>query len=115
MNIKLLFIILAGWLLSAFGSPAYAGSCGAANQRPCTIFERIPSCDKGLYEDFRLNKCLRPKPRQLNCGATNQRPCKIWERIPSCNKGLVENFAKNRCERPKPIACGGVNRHVVTL
>jgi len=36
-------------------------ACGAENQRPCTVLERIPSCDAKLYEDFKLKKCLPVK------------------------------------------------------
>ena len=34
------------------------GECGKMNQRPCLIVERIPSCDKGLAEDFIANACI---------------------------------------------------------
>jgi hypothetical protein len=34
------------------------GACGARNQRPCLIVERIPSCDRGLREDFGTNRCV---------------------------------------------------------
>jgi hypothetical protein len=34
------------------------GACGARNQRPCLITERIPSCRKGFAEDFIDNKCI---------------------------------------------------------
>ncbi len=98
-------------------APALAAKCGAKNQRPCKVWERIPSCNKGLRENFRTNRCVKPKPKKAKkrvvCGATNQRPCKVWERIPSCNKGLVEDFAKNRCLKRAPrrrIACGAPNK-----
>lgn len=97
----LLAPLAAATLILACAPEAQAGQCGGENQRPCTIFERIPSCDKGLYEDFGKGKCLRPKPqpapRKPVCGGPNQRPCKIWERVPSCDKGLVEDFAKGKC------------------
>ena len=32
--------------------------CGAKNQRPCKITERVPSCDKGLKENFIKGKCV---------------------------------------------------------
>ncbi len=32
--------------------------CGAEGHRPCKVWERIPSCNKGLYEDFKLNMCV---------------------------------------------------------
>ena len=34
------------------------GECGKENQRPCLIVERVPSCNKGLAEDFIANKCI---------------------------------------------------------
>ena len=34
------------------------GACGARNQRPCLIVERIPSCKNGLAEDFIDNRCI---------------------------------------------------------
>lgn len=37
------------------------GACGARNQRPCLIVERIPSCKNGLAEDFIDNKCIPAK------------------------------------------------------
>lgn len=96
-------ILLAAAL---FASEARAGNCGGDNQRPCKVFERVPSCNKGLVEDFAKGKCVAksqpkpPPPRALNCGKSNQRPCLITERVPSCDKGLVEDFAKNRCLPP---------------
>ena len=76
---------------------AEAASCGANNQRPCNIFERIPSCNKGLYEDFKKGRCLSKAVPGRDCGPVNKRPCKVWERIPSCNAGLVEDFKKGLC------------------
>ena len=111
MKITILLAIFSVWFLPGLISPAYAATCGAANQRPCKVWERIPSCNKGLKEDFKKNRCVRPrKPRPPRCGALNQRPCKVWERVPSCNRGLVENFKRGRCERPKRLNCGAQNQ-----
>jgi hypothetical protein len=85
--------------LTAWPSPAQAAACGAKNQRPCKIWERIPSCNKGLYEDFGKGKCLAKAVPGKDCGRENQRPCKVWERIPSCNAGMVEDFLKGKCVR----------------
>ena len=84
-----------------------AGSCGANGQRPCTVWERIPSCDSGLVEDLARGKCVRITPttptgggnngQTLHCGADNQRPCRLWERTPSCDSGLFEDIGKDRC------------------
>ena len=41
---------------------ALAASCGAANQRPCKLWERIPSCNPGLAEDFLRGRCVAAKP-----------------------------------------------------
>ena len=97
--------------------PAQARSCGANNQRPCTIFERIPSCDKGLYEDFKKNRCRKKAVPGKDCGRANQRPCTIIERIPSCNKGLVEDFSKNRCVKKAVPGkdCGRANQRPCTI
>lgn len=35
--------------------------CGAEGQRPCRIWERIPSCNKGLRENFHLDMCTGPR------------------------------------------------------
>ena len=32
--------------------------CGAVNMRPCKLWERIPSCESGLKEDFATNRCV---------------------------------------------------------
>lgn len=83
-------------LLATAPAPAMA-ACGANNQKPCKVWERIPSCDKGLKEDFGQNKCVAKAA--LSCGRLNQRPCLFVERIPSCNTGLVEDFVKNVCQK----------------
>lgn len=81
-------------------SPAQAGKCGAENQRACKVWERVPSCDKGLTEAVRPGYCKKPpeigKP-VFNCGALRQKPCPVVVRVPSCDKGLVEDFIRNRC------------------
>ena len=33
--------------------------CGGLNQRPCKLWERIPSCDDGLVENFLKGACLK--------------------------------------------------------
>ena len=97
-------------LIVASTGAAQAQACGGANQRPCTVFERIPSCNSGLVEDFSKNRCVRPapKPRPASCGRQGQRPCTVVEFIPSCANGLAEDFAKNVCIRPN--ACGAENQ-----
>lgn len=81
--------------------------CGKEGQRPCTVIERIPSCDRGLVEDFRLKKCVRPASSRPACGGNGQRPCTVTERIPSCDRGLKEDFGLNKCVSPASLSCGG--------
>lgn len=45
-------------LIDIGGKCLRSGVCGGANQRPCTVLERIPSCDPGFYEEFSVKKCL---------------------------------------------------------
>ncbi len=94
-----------------------AAKCGANNQRPCKIWERIPSCNKGLYEDFKKGRCLAKTVPGRDCGRKNQRPCKVWERIPSCNKDLVEDFKKGRCVAKAVPGrdCGRANQRPCTI
>jgi len=48
-------------------------SCGGHNQRPCLVVERIPSCDRGLREDFGTNRCvpLRPGETPFTAGLSS--------------------------------------------
>ena len=101
---------LHGFSSILLSGPAYAAKCGAANQRPCKVWERIPSCNRGLKENFRYNRCVSAR---VTCGRTNGRPCKVWERIPSCNRGLVEDFARNRCI--KKAVCGALGGKPCTV
>ena len=77
-------------------------SCGRQGQRPCKVVEFVPSCVKGLSENFATGKCVAPG-RPKTCGSKGQRPCKVVEAFPSCKKGLAEDFAKNKCVTPRPI------------
>lgn len=67
-----------------------AQACGGSGQRACTIFERIPSCDPGLFEDGRAT-CWP-------CGAVGEAACPITVQIPSCDAGGVENLLTGMCE-----------------
>lgn len=109
--------IIAVISLASSTTPAEAANCGGVNQRPCTIFERIPSCNKGLVENFAKGRCVRPARPGLDCGRKNQRPCTIVERIPSCNKGLIEDFVQGRCVQPARagIDCGNANQRPCTI
>ncbi|TNE90211.1 MAG: hypothetical protein EP330_09130 [Deltaproteobacteria bacterium] len=100
--------VLAAMVLGCvMAGPAWA--CGGEGQRPCTVLERVPSCDKGLVEDFGKGKCVRPAgpAPKASCGGEEQRPCRITERVPSCDGGLVEDFARDRCVRTGNLNCGG--------
>ncbi len=60
---QLLFLIFFS-LTIVFSLPSTANAqrkCGGEGQRPCKIWERIPSCNKGLRENFKLNKCVGQK------------------------------------------------------
>jgi microsomal dipeptidase-like Zn-dependent dipeptidase len=88
-----------------------AQNCGAEGQRPCRIWERIPSCNTDLYEDFATDTC-----RHLPCGREGERACTFGERpFNSCDSNLVEipgcvncNGASGTCVRPTP--CGGAGQ-----
>ncbi|MGH7391473.1 MAG: hypothetical protein ACREM3_18735 [Candidatus Rokuibacteriota bacterium] len=45
-------------------------ACGAQGERPCLITERVPSCDRGLIEDFVNNRCVPVSARAAVCMAT---------------------------------------------
>lgn len=38
--------------------------CGGNGQRPCKVWERVPSCNPGLGENFKTNRCQRLKKGQ---------------------------------------------------
>jgi hypothetical protein len=41
-------------------APAAAeAACGARNQTPCKVWERVPSYDKGLKENFVKHQCVK--------------------------------------------------------
>jgi hypothetical protein len=63
------------------------GACGKSNGRPCQIVERIPSCNRGLAEDFIANKCV--KQSVAGC-LTVVRAIKVLD---SAGKG-TDKFAK---------------------
>ena len=139
MNLRSSFFTLAAivGIGATFTSTASAAACGAEGQRPCTVFERIPSCDKNLVESGA--KCVHP-PCGRNgekaclvtqripscddnlvelsgkcwtrgaCGAENQRACAVVERVPSCNANLVERNAT--CIR---LACGRMGERACTI
>ena len=98
-------VLLSLGLLLLWPSVGAAQPCGADGQRPCKVWERIPSCNRGLVEDFAKGRCVTPRPKSRpqpaakppSCGREGQRPCLVTERIPSCDRGLVEDIARGRC------------------
>lgn len=56
-----LYVIAAVFIFIFPGVSQAQRKCGAEGQRPCKIWERIPSCNRGLTEDFRLRMCVGPK------------------------------------------------------
>ncbi len=46
-------------------------TCGKEGGRPCLVWERVPSCDAGLVEDFLNNECRRPKNLACNAYVTS--------------------------------------------
>jgi hypothetical protein len=95
-----LFVVIAVVALLLLARTAEAAACGAAGQRACTVFERIPSCDKNLVE--KSGKCKHPA-----CGRTGERACLVSERIPSCDDDLVESGGKCLSS----VSCGAEGEH----
>jgi hypothetical protein len=71
------------------------------------VTERIPSCDRGLVEDFAKGRCSVPVVVALppSCGREGQRPCLVTERIPSCDKGLIEDMKNGKCITLGALSC----------
>lgn len=109
-------VFLLACTSALWSDAAFAANCGALNQRPCKVWERVPSCDKGLAEHFGQNKCVKKgSAGGAACGANNQRPCTVIERIPSCDKGLVEDFGANKCVAKNALSCGARNQRPCTV
>jgi hypothetical protein len=81
-----LFMLAAAILGLAIPGSAAQAQCGGEGKTPCKVWERIPSCDNGLKEDFIKGKCVSaapaPKPTrppaapapQAGASATRQAP-----------------------------------------
>ncbi len=81
-------------LTTIFLLPSTAGAqrkCGAEGQRPCKIWERIPSCNKGLRENFQLNMCV---------GQKTQVDARTGKHIPRDTRKMTEVSFCNRSSRP---------------
>lgn len=81
----------------------WPSSCGAKGQKPCKIWQHVPSCRPNLVEKLGrecvVKRALPPLiPRPNNCGAEGQKPCPL-PHIPSCNGKLVEHFVRGKCIR----------------
>ena len=78
-------------------SPAEAASCGALNQRTCTVFERPGKpCNAGLRMTSAVGgKCVKPRKKppskpKPRCGGLNQNACTVLQRPGKpCNAGLA--------------------------
>src|SRR3989338_3094817 len=68
--------LAAAGTAAGFIKPSYL-DCGAANQRPCTIPEWVPSCNENLKGDFDTTKGVPLGPREWSPAA---RIC--WYRNP---------------------------------
>jgi uncharacterized membrane protein len=88
-------ILIVFLVVPLFASPeAVFGqkrNCGAEGQRPCKIWERIPSCNKGLRENFRIGMCVGPK---------TQVDARTGEYIPRDTRKMTTVSLCNRSSRP---------------
>jgi hypothetical protein len=57
----------ADGLVNVGGVCARKGECGALGQRPCQLTERLPSCNKGLAEDFLKHRCVEDQVARAAC------------------------------------------------
>jgi hypothetical protein len=119
LTLALLALNGAGTAAEAREFPSY---CGGEGERPCTIFEHIPSCMSGLVEHFGLNKCIRldSDGYPTFCGGPNERACTVVEHIPSCKSGLDEiPFPGGTCVQRDsqgfPPGCGHLNQDACAL
>ena len=72
----------------------HPANCGREGQKPCDLFERLPSCDVNLIES--AGRCQRPPL----CGALGQAPCDVFVRGPLriCDANLI--VRASQCVRP---------------
>ena len=71
--------------------------CGAQGQRPCKIWERIPSCNRGLVEDFVKNRCVKSASTARRKDVFISRPYTDKDHL--AGGGTVLNFC-NRSSKP---------------
>lgn len=101
----------------AFASAgAYASTCGGEGERPCTVGERIPSCDLNLVESG--PRCVRPP-----CGRAGERLCGPTERVffdfivkapvpQPCDANLKPDFLRGVCIG---LPCGAEGQRACTI
>lgn len=80
----------------------FPAQCGRKDQRACTIFEFIPSCQSGLverlYQGTSYCREIDSDGYPTICGGTGERPCVISEKTPSCKAGNYEYPLGANCQ-----------------
>jgi hypothetical protein len=56
---RALFAAVLAIAFSLLAPAAAEAACGARNQTPCKVWERVPSYDKGLKENFVKHQCVK--------------------------------------------------------
>lgn len=113
-GLRLVRAALACLMLGWIATPAQA-TCGAQGERPCTIAERLPSCDVNLVEA--AGQCVRPL-----CGREGERACGTERfvfdfvlRAPvpmPCDVNLKFDILRGQCVHP---GCGRANGRACTV
>lgn len=94
----------------SFSTGLFALDCGADNQRPCNVWEHIPSCQDNLVE--RHGRCMANTTNNMAhqrpnwCGKDGQPACKINEFIAACVTGLTEREGVCQAPQTRPAGCG---------
>lgn len=78
-------LFLLSFILLTPVSASAQRKCGAEGHRPCKVWERIPSCDKGLYEDFKLNMCVGSHT-QVDARSGKYIPRRTMTTLKLCNR-----------------------------
>ena len=102
---------------------SFPSQCGSKDQRACTIFEFIPSCQSGLverlYQGTSFCRQLDADGYPTVCGDAGERPCVVSEKIPSCKAGNYEFPLGANCQALDPDGypefCGGDTEVPCTL
>lgn len=55
-------------VLLSLASLQVMAQCGGLNKRPCKVWERVPSCNKGLVENFKKGKCVAKAKKKARNG-----------------------------------------------